>query len=395
MDGKRIINKWSEGKPWTKTGTVSKYLKKGVHKVKVEYFDRKSGREVKVFWAPKNNFAGQYYNNTSFEGTPKVVRNDGLYTDPDWQLYKDWAGNRPASGVNKDDFAVRWTGAFEFDKGYYDFVTHRDDGMRVWVDDYSIFSKWDPTDASSDISRKYMTKGWHIIRAEYVEFDGAALAGLKWAKPENDVFTVSSGTLSDKGKKERTTFITRQEPDVKNGEYSFVHNWGTGSPDVIPRDDNFWRIWEGNFEFDDAPYLFRIYADDSMKLSVDGALIFENPSCCREYQEIVFMDEGFHKIHADFAENDGDAVAKLYWKKAEKNKFYKYYYKNKELHGNWSEDDVINASSISEDWTTGSPYDQKNDFSIRYIGVFDFEESCYGLSARIVDKKRVFCPRRN
>ncbi len=84
----------------------------------------------------KPGLKGEYYANTSFEGTPEVVRYDE-------KVYFDWEKGAPAGLSVSDYFTVRWTGKLKVgDKPIY-FTAYSDDGIRIYLDGEKIIDGWD------------------------------------------------------------------------------------------------------------------------------------------------------------------------------------------------------------------------------------------------------------
>jgi hypothetical protein len=82
--------------------------------------------------------------------------------------------------VDTDNFSVRWTRSINFAAGTYRFTASSDDGMRVWVDNNQIIDVWYDSSAHTVESDLYLTSGDHIVRVEYYEAGGQAVAQFDW-----------------------------------------------------------------------------------------------------------------------------------------------------------------------------------------------------------------------
>jgi hypothetical protein len=82
--------------------------------------------------------------------------------------------------VGSDNFSVRWTGTFNFDAGPATFTATADDGIRVWVDGALIIDAWVDQAATTYQATTTMTAGNHIVRVEYYENAGLAVAQVSW-----------------------------------------------------------------------------------------------------------------------------------------------------------------------------------------------------------------------
>jgi len=103
----------------------------------------------------------------------------------------DWGKGRPATGVNMDFFAVKWTGQLEAEEGgVYSLRTVSDDGVRVTVDGKVVIDNWrshkETTDTSMALSFDRASR--HSITVEYYELLGNAKMQLSWQKPGSTAF---------------------------------------------------------------------------------------------------------------------------------------------------------------------------------------------------------------
>jgi hypothetical protein len=128
--------------------------------------------------------SGQYFNDPN-NGTHFVTP---VLTRVDATVNFAWAAAAPASGVNADNFSVRWTGQVQAPvTGSYTFTTTADDGVRLWVNGALVIDNWVDQGATSKSSAAIAlvagTK--YDIRMEYYEHGGDAVAKLQWAYPGN------------------------------------------------------------------------------------------------------------------------------------------------------------------------------------------------------------------
>jgi glucose/arabinose dehydrogenase len=122
---------------------------------------------------------GSYFNNVNLTGTPTVVRAEST-------INYLWAANAPVTGINADNFSVRWEGnLFPTVSGTYTFTVIADDGVRLWVNNTQIIDKWfDQTAAVRYTATINLTAGQNIpIKMEYYERTGLATARLLWTEP--------------------------------------------------------------------------------------------------------------------------------------------------------------------------------------------------------------------
>ncbi len=100
----------------------------------------------------------------------------------------DWGSGAPASGINADDFAVRWDGMLEAPQsGNYIFSTQSDDGVRLWINGVLRIDNWtqhSPT-WNDSVSISLNAGQRYAVRMEMFERGGGAVARLYWRKPSD------------------------------------------------------------------------------------------------------------------------------------------------------------------------------------------------------------------
>ncbi|MGQ5634268.1 MULTISPECIES: fibronectin type III domain-containing protein [unclassified Streptomyces] len=109
-----------------------------------------------------------FYANTTFSGTPKK-------TDCDSVIDQNWTG-APASGLPKDNFAVRWSVTRDFGSGGpFAFAASGTDGIRVYLDGVRKTDLWSNTSGTrAKTVNVTVPKGRHTLRVDYANFTGAA-----------------------------------------------------------------------------------------------------------------------------------------------------------------------------------------------------------------------------
>ncbi|WP_441656234.1 PA14 domain-containing protein [Fibrella arboris] len=188
-----------------RSGTIG--LKAGRHAITIQYFEGSGGQVLSVSYSgpgvnkqvipasayfrvstgtppPANTgtgtgLLGQYYNNKTLTAPSVMSRTDAV-------IDFDWGNGSPGSGVNVDNFSVRWTGQVEAPvTGNYVFTTIADDGVRLWVNDVQVINDWNdhaPTTTNSN-SMALVAGQKYNIRMEYYESAVGAVARLRWTYP--------------------------------------------------------------------------------------------------------------------------------------------------------------------------------------------------------------------
>lgn len=115
------------------------------------------------------------YCNPTLKGLTVLEREDA-------EINFDWAMGTPDAVVPINRFSVRRTCDVLFEAGEYDFRISSDDGMRVFIDDQLLISKWFDHGLRTWVVRKALTAGHHLLRVEYYDNLGAAVAKVSWQK---------------------------------------------------------------------------------------------------------------------------------------------------------------------------------------------------------------------
>lgn len=176
IDGTPIIDEWHEASNATYVKDVQ--LTKGVHELRVRYFEAGGKAKIKVSWAKvpaPAPWKAKFFNNMNLAGTPAVTRNDTA-------INFNWGNKSPATGISADYFSAVWNGDFTFAEGTYRFTATADDGIRVWVDNTLIIDQWHLSSVRTYWADYHVSAGTHHVKVQYFENNGLAVAKLSWAK---------------------------------------------------------------------------------------------------------------------------------------------------------------------------------------------------------------------
>ena len=170
-DKKPFIREWHDG-----GGTYCADIKmtKGLHKVRVEYYEHLGQAKIQ-FWWEKVSWKGEYFSNRKLKGQPTLVRSDA-------KVDFGWGTGAPTAGLPADDFSVRWTRKMYFAGGTYRFCVDADDGVRVEMDDKAPFIREWHDGVGTTCTDRQVTEGIHKVRVEYYEHVGRAKIHFWWQK---------------------------------------------------------------------------------------------------------------------------------------------------------------------------------------------------------------------
>jgi len=311
VDDQLIIDAWSDHD--ARELTTDYTLVKGTHSLEVEYYERIGNALLSVWWekiaSPSYpDWKGEYWTNRDLHGDPALVRNDQAI---DFR----WRAQAPSPGLPPDDFSVRWTRKAHFDAATYRFHALVDDGVRLWVDGQPLIDAWwttyawQTTGAHELTAEKAMVRGTHNIKVEYYEHLGDARIHVWWQK-------VASPTYPDwKGEYWSNRDLSGSPALIRNDRrIDFV--WGDQAPSAGLPADNFAARWTRKETFQPGVYRFYAWADDGVRLYVDGTLILDKWH--GSTGEVYMVDRplsGSYRLKVEYSEHTGDARIRLWWKR--------------------------------------------------------------------------------
>ncbi len=322
-----------------------------------------------------------YWNNPDLAGAPVVQRLDNA-------LNFDWGLGSPERAITVDNFSARWERYIDVTPGNYRFTALVDDGMRVWIDNELIIDQWREQATQTFTAEKYLGPGHHLIRVEYFERAGAAVAKLAWALTST---TVSGwrGEYYNNMSLSGTPAIVRDDPEI-----NFTWN-GAPAPAVLA--DNFSVRWSRNLELPAGNYRFTMTVDDGARLFVNGHTLIdawkEQPTTT--YTGDIYLPAGSITLQMEYFENRGGAVAKLTWQRLDGEvqitDWKGEYFSNRDLNGTPAL--VRNDRAIDFNWGNGSPAAGvigADDFSVRWTRSLDLPAGTYRFTATADDGVRVY-----
>ncbi len=227
-----------------------------------------------------------YFNNGTLEGTPFLTRQDP-------NVAFNWGVNPPISGMNADNFSVRWATDVALNAGTYRFYALADDNIRV-IFNFGLTPVID-TFASGPVGQvvsadvNVPANGVYHIQVDYRELTDNAFAYVSYANlatnPQGPGFPVPGATGGGTGSLPPTVATapwTGQyyangsllgDPAAILTETSPTHNWGSGAPLPNVPADNFSARWTSVQNLTGGNYTIAARADDSVRVYVNGVLV--------------------------------------------------------------------------------------------------------------------------
>ncbi len=199
-------------------------------------------------------------------------------------------------------------------------------------------------------------------------------------------------------------------PAYSTDTININYNWGTGSPASGINSDHFSARYTGLFNFDGSNYKFNVKSDDGVRVYLDGQLIIDawKDQSQTNYSVLKTPTSGNHVVTVEYYENGWDAVLIANWTKVYLssptpsptpspspttsllNVFNAQYFNNMTLSGAVAANN--RTASINYNWGTASPIAgvTSDNFSVRWIGGFDFQAGSYTFVATSDDGIRVW-----
>jgi hypothetical protein len=314
LNDRLILDAWSDHDSARLTTDYT--LAKGTYTIKVEYYERIGNARIHVWWekvaAPSYaDWKGEYWSNRDLSGEPQLVRNDKA-------VDFDWGAGAPSSDLPADDFSARWTRQVYFEGGTYRFYTLSDDGVRLWVDGQRVIDKWRDQGSTEYMAEVALTQGTHSLKVEYYEHTGGARIHLRWTK-------MSSPSYPDwKGEYWSNRDLSGKPALVRNDK-AIDFSWGTGAAATGLPKDNFSIRWTRQVTFPRGVYRFYAWADDGIRVYVDGQSVLNEWHTASDQVYTVDLSlDGARRLAVEYYERGGEARVRFWWKRIDDISVYSY-----------------------------------------------------------------------
>ncbi|MDP4009203.1 MAG: PA14 domain-containing protein [bacterium] len=228
VNGSKVINAWNQEAINTPQTSKTVSLEKGERvSIEIQYREDKGASSAKVGWhsvcggtldakreVEKNMFFGCVPSYDPYDPyllpqpisaiSGAVFDKAGTYTGfvsdfekngPFWRYLLGYgfvirpSWNNSASPVlisePVDNFTVNYGGRIEFDEGTYEFIARADDGVRVTVNNETLFDRFSSTGSFGSYTlsaNKKMQAGTHAVSVDFAEEKGDAKVAVGWRK---------------------------------------------------------------------------------------------------------------------------------------------------------------------------------------------------------------------
>jgi len=179
--------------------------------------------------------------------------------------------------------------------------------MRLWVDNELLIDQWKEQAPTTYSAQKYLGSGHHLIRVDYYENTGGAVAKVSWRQVTQPVGGWRGEYYNNKSLSGYPA-VVRDDPEI-----NFF--WGYGSPAPGINTDNFSVRWSRTLDFPARNYRFTMTVDDGARLFVNGHLLIDawRDQSPTTYSGDIYLPGGPVTLQMEYYENTGGAVAQLSW----------------------------------------------------------------------------------
>jgi uncharacterized protein YgiM (DUF1202 family) len=259
---------------------------------------------------------GEYYNNTILQAPSVLKRQDSF-------IAFDWGAGSPASGVNPDNFSVRWGTDPFFQAGTYRFWALADDKVKVTLDfntppNVILDTYTNPAVGQIVAVDVTLSQGVHHVQVDYTEDGGNAYVYVTWANlatnPGGPNFPVPPVSLPQavSGPWTAQYFNNASQfgsPVLIQSEGWPSHDWGFGSPVASISGDNWSARWMSTQTLAAGTYQLSVRVDDGVRVAIDGVYYINewHSATGQTYTVNVNLFAGTHNFLIDFYEAGGAA----------------------------------------------------------------------------------------
>ncbi len=304
-----------------------------------------------------DSWCEEYYN-AYYQGGPTGAMVNARRSS---QIDYYWGLDRPMDSVNREDWSARFRRRVRiFTPGIYRFYVFHDDGVKVLINNVSIFgdSLWGdlgpnvpefnyfryevPGDQNLDIEILYFDHGgvaelkfwWEFEPSCQIDAQGSDcrrfpnfFAGWRGEYYNSDNYPTSwpSGvTPKWSVGLYNNLFVVRDDrpsgPDFpgQQGE-GLYFDWGVGSPAGGISNDHFSVGWTRTLQFAGGFYRFYLRVDDGGRLKIDDRYVIDQWRAAgaaqgpTTYTYDTYIAPGNHTIRAELQELFGSATIRLWW----------------------------------------------------------------------------------
>jgi hypothetical protein len=307
LDDQLLIDAWTPGLGWHLA--EKSVATQGVHELKLEYFENTGDAGIQLRWRRTDFYPpwqGDYYDNNAW-------LEDGVdFQRTDSAIQFDWGLDCPEGLSDCDNFSVSWSATRLFEPGTHRIYVYADEGYQLKIDGALRGSGgWYDGQAggSEDVWYPLEVAGLeqHQIRYDFHDRGTLAEARLWIEYLEHPAWTAEY--FSNRS-------LSGSPVAVDTTEETIFYDWGLGKPKkALPSGDNFSIRWSGERYFHSGCYRFKLFADDGVRLWVDGELLVDewHDGRAEHSAPLTYLSTGYHEVVVEYFESTGEAEIRLWW----------------------------------------------------------------------------------
>jgi beta-N-acetylglucosaminidase len=275
VDGELIIDSWKYVRGGNREAQIP--LTKGVHDIKVEYYEHILNARIKV----------------------DIVKESADYIEKKPSLKHNWGAKGPLS--NKyDHFTAKFDQSQYLNKGDYFVQTYADDGLIMDVDGKTVINRWNYSPQYVDRSLlTNISAGNHTITTLYSE-------GVKGAGIYSDIVPFGDWLAYYYGNEdfEGTPLTSKVIKGIGSSNNLKETNWQESPlPGVVPK-DHFSATYSTAMKLSAGDYVLRTGADDGLQVYIDGKLVLDR------FSPVGYREDDI-KVHIE--DNDNASDKEVHW----------------------------------------------------------------------------------
>ncbi len=258
-------------------------------------------------------WSGQYYNNSTLNGSPVFTRNES-------NIAFNWGAGSPGDGINSDNFSVRWATDVQLSAGTYRFYAQADDNIRV-IFNFGFQPVID-TFGGGQVSQlvtgdvNVPAAGVYHIQVDYREVTEQAYAYLSFANlntnPTGPNFSVPVNIPVATGSWTAQYYANTGlsgDPVAILSESSPSHQWGNGQALPAVPADNWSARWVSTQNLAGGTYTISASADDGVRVYVNGNPVINefHGASGQSYSATIPLPAGLNYFQVEYYDATGNA----------------------------------------------------------------------------------------
>lgn len=260
------------------------------------------------------SWTGQYYNNPVLNGEPALVRTDNA-------LAFNFGLGSPATGINPDNFSVRWGADVSLSPGNYRFYALADDNIRVTFnfDNTPVIDTFANPQVGVTVQGDVQVTqaGVYHLQVDYREVTDNAYAYVSFqnlaTNPNSPNFSAPTPPIVVNTGNWMAQYYSNPtltgDPVAIVSEANPSRDFGAGSPAANVPVDNWSARWTSTQNLPAGNYVVSLRVDDGARISFNGVNVINafTPATGAIYSANIYLSGGNTQIVIEYFELGGNA----------------------------------------------------------------------------------------